>query len=316
MAPIILFAYKRPSHTIQLLNSLATNPEAKQSILYVYCDGARVDASIKEKENIQAVINIVKVESRFAQTKCIIRSENMGLAQSIITGVTEVLKTYNECIVLEDDLVVSPYFLHYMNDSLKRYKNNKSVGQIGGCNFFACTPELPSTFFLPIPDCLGWATWQDRWIHFEENASKLLNDINTDAKKKAVFTMDGHYNHMEVMLKNQAENNGQSWAVRWTATCVLNEWLTLYPNPSVTQHIESQDATHAGINILPPLQTNPIDFKTQPLVVLPLALELQQLGCAGKVDYNGLTKVTQEKLNNNLMKLFRRYLDKIKSSQT
>ena len=56
--------------------------------------------------------------SGFASVTRVHRAENMGLARSIVQGVTETLRTHDRVIVLEDDLELSPHFLRYMNDGV------------------------------------------------------------------------------------------------------------------------------------------------------------------------------------------------------
>ena len=51
--------------------------------------------------------------------------KNNGLANSIIKGVNDIIKKFGKIIVLEDDLIVSQYFLDFMNRSLSLYKENK-----------------------------------------------------------------------------------------------------------------------------------------------------------------------------------------------
>lgn len=41
LAPIILFVYNRPWHTVQTLEALSINYLADQSTLYIYCDGPK-----------------------------------------------------------------------------------------------------------------------------------------------------------------------------------------------------------------------------------------------------------------------------------
>jgi hypothetical protein len=41
LAPVVLFVYKRPDHTARTLTALAANPEAPESDLIVYADGAK-----------------------------------------------------------------------------------------------------------------------------------------------------------------------------------------------------------------------------------------------------------------------------------
>lgn len=307
-SPIVLFAYNRPFHTKQVLDSLAENEEAKESILYVFCDGAKENASQEVLNKIEQVRTIIKQENRFKEIKIIFQKKNKGLANSIIDGVTDVINKHGKIIVLEDDLVLSPFFLFYMNDSLNKYSNNEKVGAIGACNIFACGNKFPSSLFIPIPDCLGWATWKDRWDHFNADANHLLNELENKALMNK-FNAYGSYN-MEGMLKAQIGGNGTSWAVRWTAVCILKEWLTLYPNPAMTNHVESSDATHANINITPPLCLKKPVFETVPVEEIPEVIKAMKLAYAGTGDYFGKLK---PKSNQRLFKkIVLKYLKIIK----
>jgi hypothetical protein len=63
-----------------------------------------------------------------------LNAKNWGLAASIIDGVTNIVNQYGNIIVLEDDIVTSPYFLKFMNDALNFYANNPKVWHIAGWN--------------------------------------------------------------------------------------------------------------------------------------------------------------------------------------
>lgn len=285
-APIVLFAYNRPLHLAHLLASLDSNIESRDSVLYIYCDAPRLNASLDVVQKIEQVQQLAKHEKRFKKVFVIIREKNWGLAPSVIDGVTSVINEHGSAIILEDDLVVSKYFLTYMNDSLDRYKHNERVGQIGACNFFACGKKYPKAFFLPIPDSLGWGTWSDRWKYFNPDAQELFDLIKQDSTIRHKFNAYGAYN-FENMLVNQINGLVSSWAVRWQAVCVLNNWLTLYPNPSLTNHIASREATHADFNIMPPLaQERPI-FETVEAVEISNVVKAMKLGHGGIGDYYG-----------------------------
>ncbi|MCI9843879.1 glycosyltransferase family 2 protein [Flavobacterium pectinovorum] len=288
-SPIVLFTYNRPWHTQQVLNSLAQNQEAKDSILYVYCDGAKINAADEDLLKIEEVRDLVIVENRFKEVIIKIQPKNKGLANSIIEGVTEVVNNHGKVIVLEDDLIVSPYFLAYMNDSLDRYKNNLKVGQIGACNFFGCGKKFPDYFFVPLPDCWGWATWKDRWQDFNPNVDELVKQLEKDVAKKHIFNVYGSYNFMN-MLNSQKQGKVDSWAIRWQAVCVLKGWLTLYPNPSMTNHIESMEATHANMNITPPMIFSAPNFFTIEVEEIDKVIKAFKLGYSGKGDYYGKEK--------------------------
>lgn len=294
LSPVVVFAYNRPYHTKQLLDSLALNEESSKTDLFLICDGPKNNASPEQQRQIKEVADIAQSEKRFGKTITINRDSNYGLASSIMDGVTMILEKHETVIVLEDDLVVSPYFLHYMNDSLIRYQCNERVGQIGACNIFACGEKFPQSFFIPIPDCLGWATWKNRWINFEPDAAKLLESLK-QGNLIHKFNVYGSYD-MLGMLKNQINGQGTSWAVRWTAVCVINNWLTLYPNPSFTNHIESYNSTNFNLSILPPLcKIKPV-LETVEVIEIPSVIKAMRRGYSGNGDFYGNLKysITQQ----------------------
>ncbi|WP_281637397.1 hypothetical protein [Flavobacterium marginilacus] len=297
LAPIVLFTYNRPLHTQQVLDSLSKNAEAKDSILYIYCDGLKHNPADEDLNKIDAVRTIIKNENRFKQIITVIAEENKGLENSIIDGVTNVINTHGKVIVLEDDLIVSPFFIAYMNDSLDRYENNLEVGQIGACNFFACGKNYPNYFFVPLPDCWGWATWKNRWDFFNPNIEELSLELNKNEDKAYVFNAYGAFDFMG-MLYDQIKNKSTSWDVRWQAVCVLKGWLTLYPNLSMSNHIESEDATHVNKNIIPPMVTTAPVFYSVDVKEVSKVIKAFKLGYSKKGDYFGRRKkkTTKEKI--------------------
>ncbi|WP_298262443.1 glycosyltransferase [uncultured Lutibacter sp.] len=304
LAPIVLFTYNRPLHTSQLLDSLAANTLAKESVLYVFCDGVKANVSDQILEKIKKVRNIIKNENRFKKVIITIHEHNLGLANSVIKGVTTVINKYNKVIVLEDDLILSPFFLQYMNDSLNRYDDNFSVGQIGACNFFACGEKYPDYFFVSIPDCWGWATWRNRWEHFKSNIEELEEELNKDKNKIKIFNAYDSFDFMN-MLNQQKLGKINSWAIRWQAVCVLKGWLTLYPNPSMSNHIESDEATHANKNIMPPLCLNLPIFKSVKVIEIKSVIKALKLGYSGKGNYFGkLKRPSLKKRIKKIIKIF------------
>jgi len=240
-APVVLFAYARLDHLRQTVDSLRANREAGATSLYVFCDGPKHDG---HKSQIDAVRAYVDSIDGFASVTRIYRDQNLGLAQSIISGVTEILSKHDSVIVMEDDLVVSPYFLKFMNEGLELYRHQERVASIHGY----CYPvkeALPDTFFLRGADCWGWATWSRAWRHFEPNGQKLLDALRRERLTRD-FDMGGAYPYTK-MLANQVVGRNDSWAVRWHASCFLDNMLTLYPGRSLVNNIGMDDSgTHCA----------------------------------------------------------------------
>jgi FkbM family methyltransferase len=230
-SPIALFAYRRPTHLQRVLRALSANPEAAQTELFVFSDGAK-DGSVAN--DVDAVRSLLRRESGFAATHIICRDHNFGLARNITEGASEVLRANETVIVVEDDIVVSPFFLRFMNEALQTYRHIPSVGSVSGyC--YPVAETLPETYFIRGSDCWSWATWRDRWAFY--NPDSLLLFAELEARKLVhAFDLDGAMRFSQ-MLKDQAAGKNDSWAVRWHASCYLRNLLTLYPGRALAQNI-------------------------------------------------------------------------------
>ncbi len=231
LAPIALFVYNRPEHTKRTIEALKKNDLANKSDLFVFSDAPK---SFKDKQKVNEVRAYLKKIKGFRKVKIIQRKQNFGLANSIIKGVTSIINKYGKIIVLEDDLITSPYFLRYMNSALDLYKNEPKVGAISAY-FYNVKKELSETFFLYYFNCWGWATWKDRWNLFEQNGKKLFFDLKKRRFLK-LFNVNNTYPFSRI-LRNQIKGNNDSWAIRWYATLLLNKKLTLYPKKSLVENI-------------------------------------------------------------------------------
>ena len=54
-APIVMFVYNRADHFTQTYEALAKCPEAKNSILYVFSDGAKNDNAKPQVEQVRQI---------------------------------------------------------------------------------------------------------------------------------------------------------------------------------------------------------------------------------------------------------------------
>ena len=240
-APILLFTYNRLAHTRRCVEALLKNSLATESELFIYSDGAKDDT-------LQAAVNEVRYYIHnirgFKQITIIQRDENWGLARNIIDGVTRQVNRYGKVIVLEDDLVVAPYFLQFMNDALETYKYEPKVGHIQACDFTQ-EPTLPDTFFIRWTGSWGWATWDRAWKHFNPNGQELLQELE-ERKLTYTFDFNGKYGYTR-MLRRQIAGKNNSWAIRWNASLFLKGILSLNVGRSLVQN-EGFDGsgTHCG----------------------------------------------------------------------
>lgn len=241
LSPIVLFVYNRPRHTRQTVAALQGNELVDQSDLFIYSDGPKDEQSEKAVQKVREYIHTI---GGFKTVTIRERQENMGLATSIIDGVTAVVNECGRVVVMEDDIVTSPFFLRYMNDALKLYEDEETVISIHGY-IYPLVEELPSTFVLCGADCWGWATWKRGWDLFEEDGQKLLNELN-EKKLTKLFDFNGSYGYTQ-MLKDQIAGKNDSWAVKWYASAFLRKRLTVYPGISLVRNIGLDGTgTHCG----------------------------------------------------------------------
>ena len=291
-SPIVLFVYNRLWHTQQTVEALQKNKLASESELFIYSDGAKGNSS---NDTVDEVRRYLKSINGFKKITIIERKENWGLANSIIDGVTKIVNKYSKIIVLEDDMISSPYFLQYMNDGLSLYKNENKVASIQG--YVYPISDLSETFFLKGSDCWGWGTWDRAWSAFEIDGEKLLNEVkNKKLSKQINFNNSFSYTGM---LKDQILGKNDSWAVRWYISTFLKDMLALYPSKSFIQNIGQDDTgTHCLSNNN--YEVNLLNcYKTIPRIKIE-----ENLFCKNKFEffYNSLKKSLLKRIKLKLIK--------------
>lgn len=240
-APVAVFAFARPDHLRRTIESLRANAEAARTHVTFYCDGSRAET---DRPQVEAVRDYIASVAGFASVAVVTQSRNLGLAASIILGVTQMLKQHESVIVVEDDLLLSSHFLRYMNEALAHYRDDDRVASIHGYSFPTRAP-LPETYFLKGADCWGWATWRRAWPGFNPDGRALLAALES-RRLTHDFDLDGSYPYTE-MLRNQIRGRNSSWAIRWHASCYLADRLTLYPGQSLVENIGNDSSgTHSA----------------------------------------------------------------------
>ena len=241
-APIALFTYNRADHTRKAVESLLQNAEAKDSDLFIFSDGPKNEKTVRGVADNREYIHTV---TGFKTVTIVEREKNWGLANSLIAGITDVINKYGRVIVVEDDLILSPYFLKFMNDGLEKYKDDDRVGTITG--FVPPIEEkLPETFFLTYFQCWGWATWKRAWDLLETDARPLLKGLRFKRKKFDVGGGVCNYGNLYCQKVGLVD----SWYLRYYASLFLKGKLSLYPGRSVATN-EGLDGsgTHCGAEL-------------------------------------------------------------------
>ena len=165
---------------------------------------------------------------RFRAVSIEVADANKGLANSVIDGATKVIGAAGRAIVVEDDLLVAPDFLVFMNDCLNFYHIDQSVGSITG---FSPLAEAPTGYrhdvmAVPRNSSQGWGTWLNRWrevdwsardahrVWKERELRRLLNSAGSDRALR---------------LRRQLDGKIDSWSIRFGLYQVIAGKVTIYP---------------------------------------------------------------------------------------
>jgi hypothetical protein len=248
LAPIILFVYNRLDHTKQTVEALKNNELASESELFIYSDAPKDENAIQKVNEVREYIKLV---IGFKNITIIEREKNWGLANSIIDGVTNIVNHHGKVIILEDDLVTSPYFLKFMNNSLEIYADRKDIFSITGFSFsqefMKFDKNHKEDVYLNVrPMSWSWASWKDRWDNIDWDVKDFENLIK-DKNKIKKFNSGG--SDLTSMLTSQIKGKLDSWYIRWSYHAIMRNLYTIYPTVSLVNNIgHDNSGTHSKVD--------------------------------------------------------------------
>ncbi len=260
----ILFTYNRSKHTRQVLDALSRNTVLPDK-LYIFQDGPKRTTNQKEWKAVSDVINAVS----WCDTEIVISNYNKGLANSIKSGVSQVLQLYDAVIVLEDDCVPHPQFMEYMVKALEKYESKKEVYHIGASSEPVEVNENGTcAYFLGRANSCGWGTWKDRWEQFN-NDYTLLVKIKSDSQLNEWFQLWAE--DTESAILGNIEGTTDSWAAFWVLTIIMNKGYCMSPYESFITNIGYDNSGRHSGAAQPELKIRSDENRTE--IILPDKIE-------------------------------------------
>lgn len=241
-APIALFVYNRYDHVKKVVHAIKKNSIAKKSKIYVFSDFSK---SKEEQKNIKKIRKYIKKINGFKKISIIERKKNYGTSKNITTGLKYIFKTYEKCIIIEDDILVSRNFLYQINYFLDKYNSNENIASVEGYMYpVSFNKNISEYYFIRGAGCWGWGTWKKSWKNYENSAQKLINKFHNDKNLIRNFNYNNAYPYYKMLLK-QLDTKKESWAIKWYASNFLKKNYTLYFKNSLVKNI-GLDST--GVN--------------------------------------------------------------------
>ena len=236
--PIVIFTYKRPSHTQKLLDAIKkVNPKT----IYIVADGPK---NKKEAIKTQEVTSVVNSKKWASNIYIYISKKNLGLRRRVASGLDWVFENTDTAIILEDDLIPDKSFFYFCEEMLDKYKNNHQIVSIAGYNKKEKVSIKESYYFSKYVESWGWATWRRAWDLYDDkmqnwpqlkNTSWLSQQLNNPILVK----------YWKQIFNRVYSSKINSWAYRWMYSSFINSGLTIVPKSNLIEyHGYGEGATH------------------------------------------------------------------------
>ncbi len=280
---IAVIGYQRIDHLAETLRCLSYNYDVQKCPLYIFIDGPKDTAKTSQAYKTHKAICSFARSFQWGTKKNIIASDfNRGLRKAVCYSIDTVLSDYQSVIIVEDDIVCSPYFYRYMKHMLTQYHDDNRLGAVcGHCYHYNRNEFNPhEPYFLNHFACWGWGTWRRAWEQTEWSTDVLVNNIkHIQVRKKLDIglgaAVSGH-------LYAQHHGYTDSWDAIFGVNLFLHNQLCVYPTQSLTTNIgwRGEGSTHVSMEYDP---NAPMAFYEIPI---PKHLEVQESQHARKAYAN------------------------------
>ena len=242
---VLFLVFNRIDTTKQVLESIK---KAKPPRLYIAADGARKNEE-GEDDKVESIRNyILETINWDCEIKILFRDKNLGCKMAVSGAIDWFFEHEEAGIILEDDCLPSQSFFWFCEDLLDRYKYDMRVWNIGGYKQPYLRGDSFSYNFSRFTQIWGWASWANRWKHYDVTISKYKNNLNL-LKEYEFFREDyensSRVNKLNMVLSSEID----TWDYQWNFTVRINNGLSIRPSVNLVGNIGfGKDATHTTRN--------------------------------------------------------------------
>jgi hypothetical protein len=210
--PVLLIGFNRPDFLAISLKELAGTGRD----IYIAIDGPRDNSDLEE------VIKSRQLAKEFAEVNCelqntflLFREKNLGCKVGVRSAIDWIFEHEEQAIILEDDIVFGEEFLATMDSWLNLFRDRKDIFHLNGFNPLPRKSETDESYLSRYTHVWGWATWRDRWAHYDRDLEKWDNQefrslpglVGQDLSEKFF-----EYWGMQIAL---CQNGFDTWDIQW-----------------------------------------------------------------------------------------------------
>ena len=174
LAVISISVYDRINKLKACIESIKMNPLSNSSYLYIFSDAAKTG----DEEKVSLIREYILTISGFKGVIPIFQKTNSY--KKNLKDAREIPLLENERMIrLEDDIIVSPFFLEFMNISLEYFKHDKDILGVSGYSPPINKEKIaPSTIYLS-KLWSGWSygVWRDKNFQKFVGTKKPFSDM-------------------------------------------------------------------------------------------------------------------------------------------
>lgn len=239
--PIILLTFNKTAQTRLVLDAIeAYGPER----LYLAQDGPRPghEGDAVAVPAVGAMLRSISGgEQRFYRQQ----PANLGLQRHVEQAITWFFEKEEAGIILEDDTVPTPDFFAFCEELIERYRYDKRVGMVGGCNLNLVQGAEYSYFFSTHPLIWGWATWRDRWAWYRADLAHF-DAMATDGSLALHYPDPFRRAFEEKIVADLKAGTMKSWGFRWGYSMLAQNGLCATPAQNLVVNVGfGEGATNA-----------------------------------------------------------------------
>jgi len=199
-APIIITVYNRLNHLKKCIDSIKKNRLAIQTDVFIVSDAPSLQNHV---EKINEIRSYVKNIDGFKSVTLIAWQINKGSSRSLFDALKIILEKFDKFIFIEDDNIVSPYFLSYFQDAFEKYRKESSIFGICAYNYMINIPieYQYDAYFMRVAPMWGFGTWKSKFEEF------LKQNQNPDFKSKEYKKYSKYLQQSSFYLKRMVNNN-------------------------------------------------------------------------------------------------------------
>lgn len=245
--PVYLNFFSRPD-TFQYVFEAVR--EAKPSVLFLSCDGARKNRK-DDEQNIKKCQEIVENIDWECTVYKNYSEKNLGCGMRMYSGISWAFEHVDRLIILEDDCVPHQDFFKICEELLEKYKEDNRIHMINAMNHLGIYGDTPNSYFFGPGCCWGWATWKRAWNNMDFNLTFMKDDYSMRCvERKYPFYQDARKKGNEHLKKLIAGKKLTSWTFQSGMASALQSQMAIIPKVNLISNIGlTADSEHAVSNL-------------------------------------------------------------------